>query len=102
MKRLIAILISSFAIFHCVASAGEYDDMFATLEHIQYVRDGLAVRAEVENYIGQRLWYLGATSGFLNAATAYKNTYFWYLWRDFERASGFEKLELGEILEDKQ
>lgn len=103
MKKLLTILISSLFILHS-APADELDDMLETVavaEHVKDVRDGLAVKAEVENYVGQRLWYIGEKFGWTNASTAFQNTYYWYLWRDFNRASGFEKLELGEILKDK-
>ena len=103
MKKLItSILISSLCIFNA-ASADEFDDMLETVavvEQVKDVRDGLTVRAEVENYVGQRLWYIGQTRGFFAAATAYQNTYYWYMWRDFHRATGFEKLEIGELLKD--
>ena len=103
MKKLIPILISSFLILN-FTFADELDDMLETVavaEHVKDVRDGLAVKAEVENYVGQRLWYIGEKFGWTDASTAFQNTYYWYLWRDFNKASGFEKLELGEILKDK-
>ena len=102
MKKLITILISSLCIFNA-AFADEFDDMLeavAVIEQVEAVRDGLSVRAEVENYVEQRLWYIGQKRGFFAAATAYQNTFYWYMWRDFHRASGFEKLEIGELLKD--
>lgn len=104
MKNILTILISSLLILHFSFAADELGDMLETVavvEHVKDVRDGLAVKAEVENYVGQRLWYIGEKFGWTDASTAFQNTYYWYLWRDFNRASGFEKLELGEILKDK-
>lgn len=103
MKKLLTILISSLFIFNA-AFADELDDMLETVavaEHIKDVRDGLAVKAEVENYVGQRLWYIGEKFGWTDASTAFQNTFYWYMWKDFQKATGFEKLELGEILKDK-
>ncbi len=101
MKKLI---ISIFVLlFFGSAFADEFDDMLeavSVIEQVETVRDGLAVRAEVENYVEQRLWYIGQKRGFFAAATAYQNTFYWYMWRDFHRASGFEKLEIGELLKD--
>ncbi len=103
MKKLLTILISSLFIFNA-AFADELDDMLeivAVAKQVKDVRDGLEVRAEVENYVGQRLWLIGEKFGWTDAATAFRNTFYWYLWRDFQKATGFEKLEIGEILKDK-
>ena len=103
MKKLLTILISSLFIFNA-AFADELDDMLeivAVAKQVKDVRDGLEVRAEVENYVGQRLWLIGEKFGWTDAATAFQNTFYWYLWRDFQKATGFEKLEIGEILKDK-
>lgn len=103
MKKLLTILISSLFVLN-FTFADELDDMLETVavaEHIKDVRDGLAVKAEVENYVGQRLWFVGEKFGWTDAATAFQNTFYWYMWKDFQKATGFEKLELGEILKDK-
>ena len=101
MKKLITSIF--VLLFFGSAFADEFDDMLeavSVIEQVETVRDGLAVRAEVENYVEQRLWYIGQKRGFFAAATAYQNTFYWYMWRDFHRASGFEKLEIGELLKD--
>ena len=103
MKKLLTILISSLFVLN-FTFADELDDMLETVavaKQVKDVRDGLEVRAEVENYVEQRLWLIGEKFGWTDAATSFQNTFYWYLWRDFNKASGFEKLELGEILKDK-
>ena len=101
MKKLITSIF--VLLFFGSAFADEFDDMLeavSVIEQVEAVHDGLAVRAEAENYVEQRLWYIGQKRGFFAAATAYQNTFYWYMWRDFHRASGFEKLEIGELLKD--
>lgn len=81
--------------------ADEYDETYSMLNQIKDVNEGLIEKVNIEHYINQYLWNISQVNGFSKAIMAYPNTYYWYMWNEFNNAKGFEKLELGEILRDK-
>lgn len=47
-------------------------------------------------YISQRLFQLELHPKFMASRLAYRNTFIWYIWNDFDEAKGFNKLEIAE------
>jgi len=50
----------------------------------------------IQDYISQRLFQLELHPKFMASRLAYRNTFMWYIWNDFDEAKGFNKLEIAE------
>lgn len=109
MKKLITILLSATAL---IANADDTAELIALVEQVQEVKEtsanvALATNLKQANeqietletanqYISQRLFQLELQPKFMASRLAYRNTFIWYIWNDYDKANGFEKLGIGE------
>lgn len=92
MKKLVAL---SALFFGVVAAAA--DDDYA---YYMGVIDSINSVAELERYSALQLWVLEESNPkfFITGATAGRNTFVWYLWREYRRASNIRRLETAKII----
>lgn len=95
MKKLLTltILLSATAL---VAKAEDTVDLLEVLEVNNAIKEQKEVVDTVNQYVSQRLFQLELKPKFMASRLAYRNTFMWYIWNDFDEATGFNKLELGE------
>lgn len=93
MKKLLTILLSATAL---VANADDTADLLEVLEVNNAINEQKEVIDTVNQYISQRLFQLELKPKFMASRLAFPNTYLWYIWNDYDKAKGFNKLEIAE------
>lgn len=93
MRRLIIALLSLF--LGMIAAVGEDDYAYyaGLIDNIDSV-------AELERYSALQLWILEESDPkfFITAATAGRNTFVWYLWKEYQQSSNIKRLETAKII----
>ena len=90
MKKLLTILLSATVL---VVNADDTTDLLEVLETNNAINEQKEV---VDYYISQRIYQLETQPKFMASRLAYRNTFMWYIWNDFDKATGFNKLEIAE------
>lgn len=102
MKKLLTILLSASAL---VVNADDTADLLEVLEVNKTIKvlevnktinEQKEVIDTVNQYISQRLFQLELKPKFMASRLAFPNTYLWYIWNDYDKAKGFNKLEIAE------
>ena len=93
MKKLLTILLSATAL---VVNADDTADLLEVLEVNNAINEQKEVIDTVNQYISQRLFQLELKPKFMASRLAFPNTYLWYIWNDYDKAKGFNKLEIAE------
>lgn len=86
-------LMASFVFAEVDNDTAELIDL---VEQIKEVKEQKEVVDTANQYISQRLFQLELKPKFMASRLAYRHTFMWYIWNDYDEAKGFEKLELGE------
>ncbi len=53
----------------------------------------------IDNYVELRTFQLETQPKFFKSTVSYRNTHMWYLWKEYDKASNFNKIKLGEQIE---
>ncbi|MBP3358416.1 MAG: hypothetical protein J6K91_05840 [Opitutales bacterium] len=64
--------------------------------NIKQANEQIETLETANQYISQRLFQLELHPKFMASRLAYRNTFIWYIWNDFDEAKGFNKLEIAE------
>lgn len=118
MKKFIAtilIFMSSYCLY-ADTDMNELLDLVTTYNETKVVLDEAArhkalttVKTEVKNYnetkvvlndvnryIDLSIFKLEVTPSFFISANSFMHTHAWYLWKNYEKAKGFNKIKIGE------
>ncbi len=71
-------------------------ELIDLVEQIKEVKEQKEVVDTVNQYVSQRLFQLELKPKFMASRLAYRNTFMWYIWNDFDEANGVKKLEIAE------
>ena len=74
----------------------ETAELIDLVEQIKEVQEQKQTQNVVNEYVSQRLYQFEIQPKFMASKLAYRNTFMWYIWNDYEEAKGFNKLEIGE------
>ncbi len=93
MKKLTTIILILIASFVFADVDNEMAELVDLAEQIKEVNR----QKEITDYfISQRIYQLETQPKFMASRLAFPNTYLWYIWNDFDEATGFNKLEIAE------
>ena len=96
MKKITTIILILMASFVFAEIDNETAELIDLVEQIKEVKEQKEVFDTVNQFISQRLFQLELQPKFMASRLAYRNTFMWYIWNDFDEANGVKKLEIAE------
>jgi len=96
MKKITTIILMLTASFVFAEIDNDTAELIDLVEQIKEVKEQKEVFDTVNQYVSQRLFQLELQPKFMASRLAYRNTFMWYIWNDFDEANGVKKLEIAE------
>jgi hypothetical protein len=94
MKKIFAFI--TLIISSCILFA--QDDMVDLLNLVDTYKQSKELKVEVDRYVETTIFKWEATPKFFRSNNSYRNTFTWYMWKEYEKAEGFEKINYGKQL----
>jgi hypothetical protein len=94
MKKIFAFI--TLIIFSCILYS--QDDMVDLLNLVDIYNQSKELKVEVDRYVETTIFKWEVTPKFFRSNSSYRNTFTWYMWKEYEKAEGFEKINYGKQL----
>lgn len=94
MKKIFAFI--TLIISSCILYA--QDDMVDLLNLVDTYNQAKELKVEVDRYVETTIFKWEITPKFFKSSNSYRNTFTWYMWKEYEKSEGFEKIKYGEQL----
>lgn len=75
-----------------------YNQMLEIIELNSEISSAVELRSNADRFIESQISIYAQNPNFWESRQSRPNTFVWYLWRDFDRAKGFEKLKIAKTL----
>ena len=94
MKKIFAFI--TLIISSCILYA--QDEMIDLLNLVDTYNQSKELKVEVDRYIETTIFKWEVTPKFFRSNNSHRNTFTWYIWKEYEKAKGFEKINYGKQL----
>ena len=94
MKKIFAFI--TLIISSCILYS--QDDMVDLLNLVDTYNQAKELKVGGDRYIETTIFKWEVTPKFFRSNNSYRNTFTWYMWKEYEKAEGFEKINYGEQL----